>query len=88
MAELLEFYGTECPFCIKMQPLVERLKKEEGLEIEQIEVWHNKENEQRLLEIDSGDKCGGVPFFYNTLTKKWICGEETYENLKNWALNK
>ena len=28
---------------------------------------------------------GGVPFFYNLQTKKFICGEDSYENLKKWA---
>ena len=31
------------------------------------------------------DYCGGVPFFYNTETNKWICGETDYEELKKWA---
>lgn len=84
MSHLLEFYGTECPHCEKMHVLVERLKKEEGIEIESLEVWHNKENEKRFLEIDDGF-CGGVPFFYNTKTKEYICGEESYEGLKKWA---
>jgi len=29
--------------------------------------------------------CGGVPFFINTETGKWICGEASYEELKNIA---
>lgn len=47
MNHLLEFYGTECPCCSVMHDLVVRLKKEEGIEVESIEVWHNKENEKR-----------------------------------------
>ena len=85
MNHLLEFYGTECPHCISMHELVLRLKKEEGLEIESLEVWHNKENEIILLAIDNGELCGGVPFFYNTETKKFICGESNYETFKKWA---
>jgi len=85
MAHLLEFYGEECSHCIEMRPLVEKLKKEEGVEVESIEVWHNNKNEKRLLEIDK-DLCGGVPFFYNTKTKKFICGAADYEELKKWAL--
>jgi hypothetical protein len=70
-----------------MHKFVEQLEKEESIKIESIEVWHNKENEKRLLKLDR-DLCGGVPFFYNTKTKKWICGEADYEELKNWAQNK
>jgi len=84
MNHLLEFYGTECPYCIDMHELVEKLEKEEGIKIESLEVWHNKENEKRLLELDK-DFCGGVPFFYNLKTNKWICGKASYENLKAWA---
>ena len=84
MSHLLEFYGSECEHCMRMHELVSRLEKEEGLKIEALEVWHNKENEKRLEELDK-NFCGGVPFFYNTKTDKWICGEASYENLKNWA---
>lgn len=85
MNYLLEFYGTECPHCITMHELVVRLEKEEGIKVEAIEVWHNEENEKRLLEIDNGEMCGGVPFFYNTQTKKFICGDADYGILKKWA---
>lgn len=84
MSHLLEFYGTECPHCVNMHKLAERLEKEEGIKVEALEVWHNKENEKRLLELDNGF-CGGVPFFYNLKTEKWICGEESYDTLKKWA---
>jgi hypothetical protein len=70
-----------------MHDLVVRLEKEEGIKIEALEVWHNKENEKRLIELDK-DFCGGVPFFYNTKTEKWICGDASYEELKDWAQGK
>jgi thiol-disulfide isomerase/thioredoxin len=81
---LLEFYGTECPHCVRMHELVERLEKEEGIKVESLEVWHNEANEKRLLELDK-DMCGGVPFFYNTKTNKFICGETDYATMKKWA---
>jgi hypothetical protein len=70
-----------------MHELVVRLEKEEGIKVESLEVWHNKENEKRLLELDK-DFCGGVPFFYNLKSNKWICGEASYEELKDWAVGK
>ncbi len=85
MSHLLEFYGTECPHCVRMHQLVEKLEKEEKVKVDTFEVWHNPENEKKLLEIDK-DLCGGVPFFYNTQTKQFICGEENYVKLKEWAL--
>lgn len=81
---LLEFYGTECPHCNRMHPLVERLEKEVGLKVEKYEVWHNAENAEKMKEYDK-DYCGGVPFFFNTETNDFICGEVPYEELKKWA---
>jgi thiol-disulfide isomerase/thioredoxin len=81
---LLEFYGTECPHCIHMQPLIEQLEKEEGVEITQYETWHNEDNAKKMQEYDKG-LCGGVPFFFNTDTGKHICGGADYETLKQWA---
>lgn len=80
---LLEFYGRECPHCIRMAPLIEKLKKE-GFSVEQFEVWHDVENEKKFKEYDHG-KCGGVPFFINTETGKWICGAAEFDELKQWA---
>lgn len=84
MNNLLEFYGTECPHCEKMHSFLDRLKKEENISVEQYEVWHNEENAKKLEELDK-DMCGGVPFFYNTETKKFICGDSSYETLLKWA---
>lgn len=86
-SHLMEFYGTECHFCIQMAPMVERLEQDEGVKVEKIEVWHNAKNAELLQQIDKG-KCGGVPFFYNKKTGKWICGFAEYESLKQWALGK
>jgi atypical dual specificity phosphatase len=81
---LLEFYGQECPHCLKMAPLIERLATEASIEIEKYEVWHSEENIKKMQEHDTG-MCGGVPFFVNTETKSFICGETSYEELKKWA---
>ncbi len=85
---LLNFYGTECPHCIEMHKLCDRLEKEKGIVIEKIEVWHDDENMKKLEAIDNGDLCGGVPFFYNTETKTYLCGESDYKELEDWATNK
>jgi len=37
-----------------------------------------------MREYDKG-YCGGVPFFFNKKTGKWICGSADYERLKKWA---
>jgi hypothetical protein len=68
-----------------MAPLVERLEEEEKVDIGKLEVWHSEANAKVMREYDKG-YCGGVPFFYNKKTGKWICGETDYERLKKWAL--
>ena len=86
-SDLLEFYGKECPHCAAMAPLVDRLEEEEGLEIRKHEVWHSEQNLTLMRQYDQG-KCGGVPFFYNRQTGKWLCGPVSYEKLKEWASGK
>ena len=81
---LLMFTGTECTHCHEMNPLVERLEKELGVKVEHVEVWHNSENRALLERLDNG-KCGGVPFFFNENNGKWICGNTSYDKLKEWA---
>lgn len=85
--DLLEFYGTECPHCIDMEPFIERLQKE-GIELTRFEVWHNEKNKKLFEQVDNG-KCGGVPFFFNRKTGKFLCGSTTsYDQFKKWATGK
>ena len=84
MSNLLSFYGRECPHCVTMEPIIEKLQKETGVKVDRLEVWYNEDNAKILATYDK-DFCGGVPFFFNTETKKWICGEASYEELKAWA---
>lgn len=81
---LYEFYGDGCPHCEKMEPKIEELQEEENVEVEQLEVWHDEENAELMEEYDEGI-CGGVPFFFNTESEQWICGETDIETLKSWA---
>ena len=66
-----------------MLPLVEKLNKE-GAKIEILETWHNAENAKKLETFDTG-LCGGVPFFYNATSKKFLCGEATEEEVQKWS---
>ncbi|MDE2001509.1 MAG: hypothetical protein KGI60_03000 [Patescibacteria group bacterium] len=84
---LLEFYGKECPHCVNMEPTVAKVEKATGLKFQKFEVWHNEENAQKLNTHDRG-RCGGVPFYINTDTDKFICGEDSYEALKALAEGK
>lgn len=80
---LLEFYGAECPHCVKMMPMIDKLI-EEGIAIEKFETWHDEGNARKMEEYERG-QCGGVPFFYNTESKHFICGETDEETLRKWA---
>lgn len=80
---LYEFYGDTCPHCKEMEPLIAKLQKE-GVKIETLEVWNNKENVKKMEEHNKS-RCPGVPFFINTETDQWICGSTDEETLRKWA---
>ncbi|HEV8290085.1 MAG TPA: thioredoxin family protein [Candidatus Norongarragalinales archaeon] len=91
--DLIEFYGTECPHCITMAPLIEKLEKELGVKVTRFEVWHNSANAKKMMEHADllMAACGGgigVPNFINLKTKKALCGAVPYNVLKDWALGK
>ena len=67
-----------------MIPLVERLEEEENVTVAKLDVWHSEENARLMKEYDKG-YCGGVPFFFNKRSGKWICGEADLERLRKWA---
>lgn len=81
---LLEFFGRECGHCKKMEPLVDKLEQELGVKVQRLEVWHDEANEKKFEDKARGI-CQGVPFFVNTETQKTICGEATYDELKDWT---
>lgn len=81
-----EFYGEECPHCQKMLKLTDKLMKEfPEVTIVRKEVWHDKGNMDLVKSYDKNDECGGLPFYYDTDTEKWLCGEVAYEELKKWV---
>jgi len=82
---LLEFYGRDCPHCTIMEALMAKLEQETGVKIEKLEAWYDDKNMKLMKKCDKGC-CGGVPYFYNEKTDKWLCGAVEYDVLKNWAL--
>ncbi len=42
MSHLKNYYGTECPHCERMMPLIEKLEKELGVTVDKKEVWHDE----------------------------------------------
>ena len=87
MKHLLYFYGDDCPHCKKVDVVAAKLEFEDGIKLDRIEVWHNKDNEKQMVRLDT-EPCGGVPFLINLDTGKTICGETTYEEMKKWAEGK
>jgi thiol-disulfide isomerase/thioredoxin len=82
---LIEFYGKECPHCMRVEKVVSQFEKKHKITITKLEVWHNKENKEVLETVPAFASCGGVPFFYNKENGKAICGECTLEVLEDWA---
>lgn len=82
---LIMYHGKECPHCRAMDGTVEDLEEQEGVTVTKREVWHDEENNEEMQHIDAFQDCGGVPFFYNTETGDWICGETSYDTLVDWA---
>ena len=82
---LIQFKGKGDDYCAQMEPLKEQLKEELGVQIRTFEVWYDSKNLELLQRLDRG-RCGGVPFFYNKRSRRYICGATTYANLRAWAL--
>lgn len=87
MGDLIDYYGSECPHCHDMDPLVEKLEKELKVKVKKVEVWHSAANAAKLKKVDTIG-CGGVPFFFNENSGKAICGSTSFEKLKEWAQGK
>jgi len=88
MSKVIMFHGASCPHCHHMMPIVDKLI-EEGFEIEKLEVWSNPENAAKMRENKDTiiAACGdglGVPTFFEPVGKRALCGEYTYEELKEW----
>lgn len=87
---LLEFYGQECPHCVRMAPVVAAVEQESGQPINQLEVWDHEENAEVMRQYAEPLRasCGGilgVPAFYNEATGEALCGEQDKETLLRWA---
>ncbi len=88
---LIWFYGRECPHCKALHPVVDKFSQDTGIEITQLEVWHDDKNAQLMRKYGKAltEACGGslgVPAFYNEKTGKAICGARIdASKLQKWA---
>jgi len=94
-AKFVEFYGSECPHCKNMVPIVEQVENETGVYFERLEVWHNDTNRAEYLKhMDSVMRdCNlqhegiVVPTFMSMKNNKSVCGEQTVEKLKQFIID-
>ncbi|SCN62524.1 conserved Plasmodium protein, unknown function [Plasmodium chabaudi adami] len=85
---LLAFHSEDCEYCNSMEPLLKKLKEEEGIEFLKLEMYENSYNFELLQQLDYNNLCGGLPYYYNLKTHYNICGATTYHNLRKWAFDK
>ena len=91
--EKIFFYGTDCPHCDAMKPLIAKLAFETGIVLDERDVWksqsHFRVYENYQNDVAKEDpECVGLPFFYDTKTKEYLCCEVSYRKLKAWAVLK
>ncbi|MFA6383456.1 MAG: hypothetical protein WCX17_03460 [Parcubacteria group bacterium] len=63
------FYGRECPHCKEAERFIEDNKIDQKLEFDSVEVWHNQDNAdllvQKARECGIADSRIGVPFVWS-----------------------
>jgi len=91
-ADFAEFYGAECPHCIKMEPTIAKVESETGIKFEKLEIWHNESN-SALMKIHEPEilrDCGingfPTPTFISIKNRVALCGEVSEEQLKAFVL--
>ncbi len=68
---IILFYGDGCPHCENVDKYLADNKIEDKVKITHLEVWHNKNNQNVLIEV--AKRCNissnefGVPFLYDPL---------------------
>jgi hypothetical protein len=84
-SNLVFFYGEQCGYTKRAEPHVNCLEAFIGKRLNRLEVWNNKDNQTTYKESGGEKNCGGVPYFYNKITKAVVCGVSDCEAMKNWA---
>ncbi|KAL8273146.1 hypothetical protein Esti_002904 [Eimeria stiedai] len=79
---LLAFVGEGCKYCERMAGSLRLVEEQTGERVLRLEVWRNALNFERL---DRG-RCGGLPFFINLKSLRFVCGATSPRNLLHWAV--
>ena len=87
-ANLTFFFGDGCPFTKRAEPAIDCLEMHLGKRLNRLETWNSEENHNAYVAVGGMQNCGGVPFFYNNSTGKYICGVTTCDKLVDWAAAK
>ena len=88
--KIIEFYGGGCPDCTLISPAVDRLEKEEAIEVEKLEVWSNEQNKKKMeglkeLYLTECKDNFAVPSFYDPESHRLLCQPLSYAILKAWV---
>jgi len=90
-AKIILFYGIGCPHCKRVKEFIRENKVKEKISFDEKEVYFNRKNSKKLIEIAKG--CGlkeneiGVPFLWDGESQKCIVGEEPIINFFKEKLN-
>ncbi|RME77584.1 hypothetical protein D6774_03960 [Candidatus Woesearchaeota archaeon] len=78
---IIFFYGTECATCHKIEPTVDKIAQEKGVEVVKKETYHNAQNQEELMRLAEG-KCSQLPFIINTDNDNYLCGDVSEEEIQ------
>ena len=87
MAKLIDYWSVSCDVCAKVNPLLDRLKKEEKVKVEKKEVSKNEKNAEKMRGVAVKHGCMSLPVVVNPDTGKVLCGHaaNNYAALKKLA---
>lgn len=85
--ELTMFYSATCPFTAKAAPAIEAAEAATGVTITRRDVNKSRDAGVAYMKADNG-RCGGVPYFWNSKTEKFICGAPSSAEAVRMWMNK
>ena len=90
---IVQFYGLWCPHCLALWPAVKRLRREEGVTVNTLEVWVRGGNRRLMAsladlykEFNEGNFT--VPSFYDPWKpreQRLLANPRSYRRLRDWA---
>ena len=89
-SRFIEFYGSECPYCKDIAPIVMQVENEMGMQFYKLDLMNNTSNQQLFLTYNSSFQrdCNGsmvIPTFVSLKTRKALCGVVDKETLEKFV---